>query len=67
VNIITGVIGEESSWGAGSSGGNSVIGFGPFASEDPNGPVSLQYLPQGTAEVPEGWRALSDWIIVRES
>lgn len=38
--------------------GNSVTGTGE--------PLSLQYLPQGTTVVPEGWRALTEWIIVRD-
>ncbi|MBX3104974.1 MAG: hypothetical protein IT191_02695 [Microbacteriaceae bacterium] len=38
--------------------GNSVAGLGE--------PISLQYLPQGTSEVPDGWHALTEWIIVRD-
>lgn len=58
VNIITGVEGESEGWGAGRSVGNTVLGFSN-ADE-----VSLQYLPQGSDTPPEGWSALSDWVIV---
>lgn len=38
--------------------GNAVGGMGE--------PLSLQYLPQGTSVVPDSWRALTEWIIVRD-
>ena len=58
VNFIT--VGPEDHQivSSGHSIGNSVIAMGD--------PISLQYLPQGTADVPEGWHALTEWIIVRD-
>jgi hypothetical protein len=43
---------------SGRSIGNSVIAMGD--------PISLQYPPQGTSVAPEGWHALTKWIIVRD-
>jgi hypothetical protein len=43
---------------SGRSIGNSVLAMGD--------PISLQYPPQGTSVVPEGWHALTKWIIVRD-
>ncbi len=48
-------------WGASGSFGNVVHGLGTGL----DGEMNVQYLPHGTAEPPEGWIALSDWIIVR--
>lgn len=56
VSIIT--ISHGAVLGEGSSRGNAVMGFGD--------PMTLQYLPQGSASPPEGWRAFSDWMIVRD-
>jgi hypothetical protein len=58
VNVITVSIDDPEQWGFGSSMGNTVVGLGD--------PVSLQYLPQGTATPPEGWHALSPWVIVKD-
>ena len=58
VHLITVPVGHPDMWGSGSSDGNTVVGLGE--------PITLQYLPQGTAVPPEGWHALSDWIIVRD-
>ena len=48
-------------WGAGGSLGNTVFGMATGT----DGKINLQYVPHGTAEPPEGWIALSDWVIVR--
>ena len=58
VYVLNASLENPEDWGSGSSVGNSVLGMGD--------PVSLQYLPQGTAVVPDGWRALSDWMIIRD-
>jgi hypothetical protein len=60
VNVITGVPGDEDTWGSGSSNGNVVIGYGLYEE------ITMQYLPHGSANPPEGWTALSDYMIVRE-
>ena len=62
VHLITGTPGEEG-WSDASTIGNAVLGLGSGTGEE----LGLQYLPQGTADVPEGWTALSDWVIVRSS
>jgi hypothetical protein len=58
VHVITVPLENPEEWGSGSSIGNSVLGRGD--------PLSLQYLPQGTAVVPDGWSDLSDWMIIRD-
>jgi hypothetical protein len=58
VSVISVTPGPDPTCGSGSSIGNTVIGLGD--------PTDLQYLPQGTAHVPTGWRALTDWVIVRD-
>ncbi|CAN5370342.1 hypothetical protein BH09ACT4_BH09ACT4_18440 [soil metagenome] len=60
VHIITGTPGDSHSWGSGSTGGNAVIGL------DMSADSGLQYLPQGTADIPDGWVVLSDYVIVYE-
>ena len=64
VNFLVGVDDEPTEWGVGRSIGNSVIGTNTDWL-DQTGRTTVQYLPQGTEEVPEGWSALSDWVIVR--
>ena len=59
VHVITGRPGDPDTWGSGSSEGNTVIGLGRTDE------TTLQYLPQGTSEVPEGWHALSPHVIVK--
>ncbi|WP_348003908.1 hypothetical protein [Pseudolysinimonas sp.] len=73
VVIISGVPGDPATWGAGSSIGNVVIGMSDWPSDsdpsdsDPSDSddVALQYLPQGSANPPDGWIALSPFLIVR--
>lgn len=64
VNLIVGIDGDPGEWGTGRSIGNAVIGTNPDWTSK-SGETTLQYVPQGTEEVPEGWSALSEWIIVR--
>lgn len=59
VRVVTGITGDDESWASGGSLDNRVIGL----SDDESG--SLQYLPQGTGTVPNGWTALSDFVIVK--
>lgn len=61
VSVIQGIPGDENSWGMGSTDGNHVLGM----TTDDSPEVTLQYLPAGTADVPEGWTALSGFIITR--
>jgi hypothetical protein len=58
VNVITVDPSDHQIVSSGRSIGNSVIAMGD--------PISLQYPPQGTSVVPEGWHALTKWIIVRD-
>ena len=59
VVFLAGVPGDASSWTWSSSEGNAVMGFGV------HGPADLQYLPEGTADAPQGWFALSDYLIAQ--
>jgi hypothetical protein len=59
VALILGVPGAADTWGTMSSSGNVVLGFS--LTEE----VTLKYLPQGTGSIPEGWEALSDFVITR--
>ncbi len=61
VRIITLLPDVPDGWAAGGSLGNTVFGLATGT----DGKMNVQYVPHGTAEVPEGWIALSDWIIVR--
>lgn len=61
VELIVGVFGDESTWASNSSDGNVVIGLGFGSTGEPG----LQYVPHGSADPPQGWTALSDFIIVR--
>ena len=65
VNLIVGADSEPTEWGTGKSIGNSVIGTNTDWA-DKTGRTTVQYIPQGTQNVPEGWFALSNWIIVRK-
>ncbi len=62
VELIVGVVGDESTWASNSSDGNVVIGLGV----GDTGEVGSQYVPHGSDDPPEGWTALSDFIIVRQ-
>jgi len=59
VQIIHGTPGTDA-WGSGGSLGNGVLG----SSLTMMGEGHMQYLPQGTGDLPEGWTAFSDWIAV---
>lgn len=58
VNFITVDPSDRQIVSSGHSIGNSVMAMGD--------PISLQYLPQGTSDAPDGWHALTEWIIVRD-
>ncbi|MGV8885505.1 MAG: hypothetical protein ACOH1T_07950 [Microbacteriaceae bacterium] len=60
VQIIHGTPGTDS-WAAGGSYGNGVLG----SSLSIEGDGFMQYLPQGTSDIPEGWTSFSDWIVVQ--
>jgi hypothetical protein len=58
VQVVTVSLDNPEEWWSGTSVGNSVLGLGD--------PVTLQYLPQGTEVVPDGWRAMSGWMMIRD-
>jgi hypothetical protein len=50
--------------GTGSSSGNSVLALSELSDVEGDD-VGLVYLPQGTSDLPDGWRAMTDWVAVR--
>ena len=61
VSILQGHPSDAESWGISSSAGNYVLG----TSVNGSSKGLLQYLPAGTATIPTGWTALSEFIIAR--
>lgn len=51
---------EDAGFGVGGGSGNSVLGH---VAED--GSYQIQYVPQGTSDIPDGWTALSDFVMVK--
>lgn len=60
VHVVNGIAGDDRSWGVWGGAGNAVLG-----SSDGDGTLTMQYLPQGTSVIPDGWTALSAFLIVK--
>lgn len=64
VIMLTFEVAEPGTGGSGTTAGNSPMGI---SVGEPGGDRwMLQYLPQGTEELPDGWTALSTWVASRE-
>lgn len=65
VRLITQVVEDPKQLSWGGSVGNRVFGSS-HEWESPDGDITVQYLPQGTSQAPDGWSAFSEWLIVRD-
>jgi len=61
VGMLTFEVDDPGMAGAGTAAGNSAFGLSVA-----DGKLLVQYLPQGTADIPDGWIALSSWVAWRE-
>lgn len=58
-------IDDPEMWHTGSSAGN--VPFAMESGDTTDDEWFLQYVPQGTADLPEGWTAFSPWLASRDS
>lgn len=65
VRLITQVVEDPTQLSWGGSVGNRVFGSS-HEWESGNGDITVQYVPQGTSQAPDGWSAFSEWLIVRD-